>query len=98
MVDPALLWIGLTGLFGLLCLAGALGRYTEANRLDYWGVAGASLAGGGVVELSVANGYLPRTELADVARLQLLLLGGVFAVVAYRKYGFARGRSTDSAR
>lgn len=97
MVDTALLWVALTATFGLFCLAGTLKRYVDTRSLDYWGVAGTSVAAGGVGELLVANGYVVETTASNLLRLLFLSLGGVFVVVALRTHGLDR-RPSDSTR
>lgn len=87
MVDLALFWVGVAGLCGLLCLAGALKGYAETGTPNYWGIAGTSIAASGVVELLLTTDYVGETELVGVISVQLLLLGGVFTVVAYREHG-----------
>ncbi len=87
MVESALIWIGVTAVCGLLCLAGTLKGYAETKQFNYWGIAGTSVAASGVVELLVANNYVPDTLLSNILRLSLLLIGGAFIVVAYRTHG-----------
>lgn len=96
MVDTALLWVALTATFGLFCLAGALKRYADTTRLDYWGVAGTSVAAGGVGELLVANGHVVDSTASNLLRLLFLSLGGVFVVVALRTQGIGRRPSSST--
>jgi hypothetical protein len=93
MLDSALVWLGLAAACGLLCLGGAVKRYVEAGTLDYWGLAGASVAAGGVVELLDANGYVAATTPSSALGLSFSVVGLVFVAVALRTHGTDLWRS-----
>ncbi|MWG36078.1 hypothetical protein [Halomarina oriensis] len=96
MVDSALIWLGLVAAGGLLCLVGGLWQYVKTDEVNYWGIAGACVATGGVVELLIANEYVTETTLSTTTNWLFLALGFVFILVALRRHGLGRNRSSDS--
>jgi hypothetical protein len=86
MIATALVWVSLTALFGGYCLAGTVKQYADSTEVNYWGLAGASIAGGSVVELLAANGYIVETVLTSGVHAVCLTASVAFVVVAFRAH------------
>lgn len=63
MVDFALIWISLTALLSAAGTVAFVLHYAQAHEFDYMAFALAVVFGGGIVELGMANGYLPKNRL-----------------------------------
>ncbi len=96
MVDSALVWICVTAVCGLVCLAGTLREYVETGHPNYWGLGATSVAAGGIVELLAESGYVADSILSNSLRLLLFALALVFVVAAFRTHGTNWRLSTRS--
>ncbi|WP_264556665.1 hypothetical protein [Halocatena marina] len=75
MAVSALIWISLTTLVSGLCMVAFVLHYVRANECDFMAFAVAVVFGGGSLELGMANGYLPESQLFTA-------IGGVCAIIA----------------
>ncbi|APX95600.1 hypothetical protein [Natronorubrum daqingense] len=81
MTDSALVWIGLIAIVGGVSTTHLVRTCVTARELDYWAVSIASLSCAGVLELGMANSYLPAakplTVLSGLATVTALVLAAV---------------------
>lgn len=98
MVDTALLWIGLYAMVAAVG-AGAFGLfYVRTREYDLFAVGVAFVGVAGVVELSMANGYLPQTAPFNALVRVCALVGAVVGVIGGRLHGGGFRIRSESTR